>query len=72
MSPIFTRSKITNTAEQVSMVISEAPIIGQDMAIDLLPNLTPEQKEQAKAALMAESAARETVDEEEDEDDGGR
>ena len=54
------------------MVISEAPIIGQDMAIDLLPNLTPEQKEQAKAALMAESAARETVDEEEDEDDGGR
>lgn len=52
------------------MVISEAPIIGQDMAIDLLPNLTPEQKEQAKAALMAESATRETVDEEEDEDDG--
>ena len=39
------------------------------MAIDLLPNLTPEQKEQAKAALMAESATRETVDEE-DEDDG--
>jgi hypothetical protein len=65
VSPIFTRSKITNTAEQVSMVISEAPIIGQDMAIDLLPNLTPEQKEQAKAALMAESAIRETVDEEE-------
>jgi hypothetical protein len=64
VSPIFTRSKITNTAEQVSMVISEAAIIGQDMAIDLLPNLTPEQKEQAKAALMAESAARETTEEE--------
>ena len=62
--PTFNRSKITNTAEQVSMVISEAPIIGQDMAIDLLPNLTPEQKEQAKAALMAESATRETVGEE--------
>ena len=45
-------------------MISEAPIIGQDMAIDLLPNLTPEQKEQAKAALMAESATRETVGEE--------
>ena len=68
--PTFNRSKITNTAEQVSMVISEAAIIGQDMAIDLLPNLTPEQKEQAKAALMAESATRETVDDEEDEDDG--
>ena len=61
--PTFNRSKITNTAEQVATVISEAPIIGQDMAIDLLPNLTPEQKEQAKAALMAESAARETTEE---------
>lgn len=69
VSPIFTRSKITNTKEQVDMVISEAPIIGQDMAIDLLPNLTPEQKEQAKAALMAESATRETVDEGEGDGD---
>ena len=51
------------------MVISEAPIIGQDMAIDLLPNLTPEQKEQAKAALMAESAERETAGENEEEED---
>ena len=67
--PTFNRSKITNTAEQVSMVISEAAIIGQDMAIDLLPNLTPEQKEQAKAALMAESAARETVGEGENNGD---
>lgn len=66
--PTFNRSKITNTAEQVATVISEAPIIGQDMAIDLLPNLSPEQKERAKAALMAESATRETVDDEEDED----
>lgn len=69
VSPIFTRSKITNTKEQVDMVISEAAIIGQDMAIDLLPNLTPEQKEQAKAALMAESAARETVGEGEGDGD---
>ena len=51
------------------MVISEAAIIGQDMAIDLLPNLTPEQKEQAKAELMAESATRETVNEEDDDGD---
>ena len=51
------------------MVIAEATIIGDEMAIDLLPNLTPEQKEQAKAALMAESATRETVDEE-DNDNG--
>ena len=69
--PTFNRSKITNIAEQVATVISEAPIIGQDMAIDLLPNLTPEQKEQAKAALMAESATRETVDEEDEDEPSG-
>lgn len=67
--PTFNRSRIVNTAEQVSTVISEAAIIGQDMAIDLLPNLTPEQKEKARASLMAESAERETVDEEEDTDE---
>ena len=70
--PQFTHVRISNTAEQVSMVLSEAAVIGNEMAIDLLPNLTPEQKEQAKAALMAESAERETIDEPTDEtpDDG--
>ncbi len=68
-APTFNRNKILNTKEQVEMVLSEASIIGSDMAIDLLPNLTPKQKAQAKAALMAESAARETVeDDEEDEE----
>ena len=71
VSPIFTRSKITNTKEQVDMVLSEVAVIGQDMTIDLLPNLTPEQKEQAKAALMAESAERETMDDNEDEEGNG-
>ena len=66
--PQFTHVRISNTAEQVSMVLSEATVIGNEMAIDLLPNLTPEQKEQAKAALMAESAQRETI--EEDNNDG--
>ena len=65
--PQYTHVRVSNTSEQVSMVLSEAPIIGNDMAIDLLPNLTPEQKEQAKAALMAESAERETVDDLDDE-----
>lgn len=69
--PQYTHVRVSNTAEQVATVISEAAIIGQDMAIDLLPNLTPEQKEKARASLMAESAARETVDEDEDEDDNG-
>ena len=39
------------------------------MAIDLLPNLTPEQKEKARASMMAESAERETVDDEGDTDE---
>ena len=68
--PQYNHVRISNTAEQVSMVISEAAIIGQDMAIDLLPNLTPEQKEQAKSALMAESAVRETTDDDDDEGNG--
>lgn len=70
-TPTFNRSRIVNTAEQVNTVISEATIIGQDMAIDLLPNLTPEQKEKARAALMAESAERETVDEEDKDEPSG-
>ena len=69
--PQYTHVRISNTKEQADMVLSEAAIIGQDMAIDLLPNLTPEQKEQAKAALMAESAARETTDEDEEDDSDG-
>lgn len=60
--PQYTHVRISNTKEQVDMVLSEAAIIGDEMAIDLLPNLTPEQKQQAKAALMAESATREAVD----------
>ena len=62
VKPQYTNVRVSNTSEQVSMVLSEAPIIGSDMAIDLLPNLTPEQKRQAKAALMAESQERETAD----------
>lgn len=60
--PQYTHVRISNTAEQVNMVLSEAEIIGSDLAIDLLPNLTPEQKEQAKGALAAESQERETID----------
>ncbi len=69
--PQYTHVRVSNTSEQVSMVLSEAPIIGNDMAIDLLPNLTPEQKEQAKAALMAESSTRESMDDDADDETGG-
>lgn len=68
VSPIFVRSKIVNTAEQVSMVLSEAAIIGAEAAIDLLPNIDPEMKEQIKKNLLAERAQMET-DEPEQEDD---
>ena len=67
--PQYTHVRISNTKEQVDMALAEATIIGNEMAIELLPNLTQEQKEQAKAALMAESATRETVDEEDEENE---
>lgn len=67
--PQYTHVRISNTKEQVDMAIAEATIIGNEMAIELLPNLTQEQKEQAKAALMAESATRETVDDEEEDEE---
>lgn len=64
--PQYTHVRISNTKEQVDMALAEAAIIGNEMAIELLPNLTQEQKEQAKAALMAESVEREETDENED------
>ena len=70
--PQYTHVRISNTKEQVDMALAEATIIGNEMAIELLPNLTQEQKKQAKAALMAESATRETVDDGEEEEDGSR
>lgn len=69
--PQYTHTRISNTKEQVDMVLSETAVIGSDMTIDLLPNLTPEQKKQAKAALMAESATREAVDDNADDETGG-
>ena len=58
---------VTHDVGKWDLLIAHPPCT--HMAIDLLPNLTPEQKEQAKAALMAESATRETVDDDTDEED---
>lgn len=68
VTPIFSRSKITNETERVNMVIAEAPYIGTEAVIELLPNLDPEQKEQIKKNLLAERAMMET-DEPEDEEE---
>lgn len=65
VTPVFTRSKITNETERVNMVLAEAPYIGTEAAIDLLPNLTPEQKEKALKNLLAERATMETDETEE-------
>lgn len=66
--PQYTHVRVSNTAEQVSMVLSEATIIGAEAAIDLLPNIDPEMKEQIKKNLLAERAQMET-DEPEDEEE---
>lgn len=66
--PQYTHVRISNTKEQVDMVLAENTVIGNEMTIDLLPNLTPDQKKKAKAALMAESQERETIEDNADDE----
>lgn len=45
-TPTFTRSKIVNIKEEVETVMAELPLIGDEMALKKLPNLTPEEVEE--------------------------
>lgn len=44
--PTFTRSKIVNIKEEVETVMTELPLIGEEMALKKLPNLTQEEVEE--------------------------
>lgn len=46
--PTFTRSQITNQTEVTQMILMSAQYLDDDTIIDLLPFLTPEQKEEVK------------------------
>lgn len=56
--PSFKRSVIANQSEEVQMVMLELPVIGEDAALDLLPNITPEMAEQIRENLAAEDTTR--------------
>ena len=47
-NPTFTRSQIVNATEITQMVLQSAQYLDDDTIVDLLPFLTPEQKEEVK------------------------
>lgn len=47
--PHFKWNRIANQTEEIQNIMTEWPLIGDDAALELLPNLTPEMVEQIKA-----------------------
>lgn len=52
--PKFTRSVERNKAEETQMILQAASVLDNETIVDLLPFLTPEQKEQVKEKTSAE------------------
>lgn len=61
-TPIFKRNRISNIKETIEAVMLEAQLLDRETALELLPNLTVDQKEAALKRLDAENAARITLD----------
>lgn len=49
-TPEFKWNRIANATEEIQNIMTEWPLIGDDAALDLLPNLTPEMVEAIKNA----------------------
>ena len=56
--PTFKWNRIANQTEEVQMIMTELPVIGEDAALDLLPNITPEMAEQIRKTMAAEESDR--------------
>ena len=56
--PTFTRSKIVNMKEEVETIMTELPLIGEEMALKKLPNLTPEEVEEILNRKAADDLSR--------------
>ena len=69
--PNFKWNRIANQTEEVQMVMLELPVIGEDAALDLLPNITPEMAEQIRKNLSAEDTKRFNDSEDDPEGDPG-
>jgi len=61
-TPTFKRNRVSNVKEAIEAVVLEAPLLDRETALELLPNLTVDQREAALARLDAENAARITID----------
>lgn len=57
-SPSFRWNRIANQTEEVQMIMTEVPVIGEDAALDLLPNITPEMADKIRKNLAAEDTTR--------------
>ena len=57
-SPTFTRNKVVNIKEEVETIMTELPLIGEEMALKKLPNLTQEEVEEILNVKAAEDLSR--------------
>lgn len=66
-TPVFSRNRITNQSEQVSMVMQEASVLDAETILKKLPNITPDEIPDILARKDAEEGGRfELAEEEED------
>lgn len=56
--PLFKRNRVSNQAEQVNMIVSEAAWLDDETVLDLFPNVTPDMKAKIMERKAAEDAKR--------------
>lgn len=70
-TPIFKRNRISNTMEQVQMVLMEADYLDDETLLSKLPNITVDEVANILAKRNAETASRFTIEDEGSVDDTG-
>lgn len=75
-TPVFKRNRISNTKEQVDIVMAEAEYLDEETILNKLPNITPDEVKEILARKDAEDRERmasnpmfEQTEEEEEEDE---
>ena len=79
-TPVFKRNRISNTKEQVDIVLSESDYLDEETILNKLPNITPDEvveilkrkdREDAKrmSSFVRDDNEEESDDEDEDEDE---
>ena len=63
-TPKFTRNRVANEAETVNMVIAEAEYLDDEAILDLLPNVTPDMRDEILARKEVQDEARFREDDE--------